>query len=270
MTVQFDRGYLIPAVNTDDTDYIQCARTLAKSIRYWHPDAKVCLLTDTLVDEPIFDLIKTLPFGDKSVNKQWKLSNDWQVFWASPFRQTIKLESDMLVTSPIDHWWNMLEKKDVVVSRGCRNFLNEMSANRRYRKAFDQNQLPDVYNAITYWRLSKTAQTFFTLVRQIFENWPTYRSALTGVDTEFADTDMVYAIAARIIGEEVVTLPQSVGFPTMIHMKKYHNNCEADNWLDQLVWEFDHGNIRINTIAQEYPFHYHEKSFAKLIEPYYE
>jgi len=270
LTVQFDRGYIIPAVNTNSTDYVQCARVLAKSIKYWHPTANVCLLTDALVDEPVFDLIKILPFGDQATNTQWKLSNDWQVFWASPYRQTIKLEADMLITNPIDHWWDILDKRDVVISRGCRNFLNQQSTSRQYRKAFDQNQLPDLYNAITYWRLSKTAQTFFSRVRHIFENWQIYRNALTGVDAEFADTDLAYAIAARIVGEELVTLPDSIDFPAIIHMKRYHNNCEAENWLDQLVWEFDRGNIRINTIAQEYPFHYHEKSFAKLVEPYYE
>lgn len=269
MTVEFERGYLIPAVNTESTDYIQCARVLAKSIKYWHPDAKVCLLTDAQVNEPIFDLIKILPFGDKSKNPNWKLSNDWQVFWASPFRQTIKLEADMIIPAPIDHWWPMLEKKDVVISRGCRNFLNQVSTSQYYRKAFLVNKLPNVYNAITYWRLSKTAQSFFSLVKQIFENWAVYRSALTGVDSEHADTDIVYAIAATLLGEETVMLPNSVTYPSMIHMKKYHNNCETDNWTDQLVWEFDRGNIRINSIAQKYPFHYHEKSFAKQIEAYY-
>jgi hypothetical protein len=270
LTILYEQGYLILAVNTNDVDYVACARVLAKSIKVWHPDAKVCLLTDTLISDPIFDIVKLLPYGDIAANDNWKLSNDWQVFQASPFRQTIKLEADMLITAPINHWWAMLEKRDVVISRGCRNFTNAKSNSRYYRKAFDQNNLPDVYNAITYWRLSNTAQQFFELVRTIFNNWAICRTALVGVDSEFADTDLVYAMAAKMIGVELVTLPELVDFVTITHMKKHHNNCETNNWLDQLVWEFDDGQIRINTIAQEYPFHYHEKTFAKLIEPYYD
>ena len=154
MPILAERGYLIPAINTDTVDYVACAEQLAASIRAWHPDANITVLTKEM-----------LPYGDKG-----GFANDWQVFRASPYRQTLKLEADMIVASPIDHLWTMFEHRDVVVSQGCRDFYDQPGTNRRYRKLFDANNLPDVYNAITYWRLSKTAQEFFQWVRDIFEN----------------------------------------------------------------------------------------------------
>ena len=44
-----EQGYLIVAQNTKDVDYVDCARTLAKTIKYWHPDAQICLLTNEQV-----------------------------------------------------------------------------------------------------------------------------------------------------------------------------------------------------------------------------
>ena len=145
MPVLAERGYLIPAIDTEETNYVACAERLADSIRQWHPDANITILTRDM-----------LPYGDQG---GW--ANDWQMFAASPYRQTIKLEADMIAASPVDHWWTLFEKRDVVVSQGARTFYNEPAQSRFYRKFFDANNLPDVYNAVTYWRLSKTAQEFF-------------------------------------------------------------------------------------------------------------
>ena len=249
-----ERGYLIPAVNTDTVDYVNCARHLARSIHQLHPGARVCLLTDAAVEEPDFDIVKTLPVGDLG-----GFANDWQVFRASPFRQTIKLEADMIAASPIDHWWTLFEHRDVVVSLGARDFYDQPASSRRYRKLFDDNNLPDVYNAITYWRLSTTAQEFFEWVRRIFENWSRYRTLLKFPD-DAATTDVVYAMAAQIMGPERVTLPAGVG-PNIVHMKRYINPIHTDDWTQELIWEHTDPGLRINTVAQWGMFHYHVKNW---------
>ena len=249
-----ERGYLIPAVNTDTVDYVNCARHLARSIHQLHPSARVCLLTDAAVEGLDFDIVRTLPAGDLG-----GFANDWQVFRASPFRQTIKLEADMIAASPIDHWWTLFEHRDVVVSLGARDFYDQPATSRRYRKLFDDNNLPDVYNAITYWRLSTTAQEFFEWVRRIFENWPQYRTLLKFPD-EVATTDVVYAMTAQIMGPERVTLPPGVG-PNIVHMKRYINPIHTDDWTRELVWEHTDPGVRINTVAQWGMFHYHVKNW---------
>ena len=181
MPILSEKGYLIPAVNNNTVDYVDCARLLATSIKSFHPTAKICLLTNQMVEDNTFDYVKVLPYGDQSQGQEWKLQNDWQCFAASPFRQTIKLEADMLATSPIDHWWTLFEHKDLVISQGCRDFYGQVSKSRYYRKIFDTNELPDVYNAITYWRVSKLAKEFFDLVRAIFTDWDSFKKLLKKV-----------------------------------------------------------------------------------------
>lgn len=243
MPITHERGYLIPAINTDAVDYLRCADQLADSIRLWHPDANITILTKEM-----------LPYGDLG-----GYANDWQVFYVSPYRQTIKLEADMIATSPIDHWWTLFENRDVVISQGARDFYDQPATSRYYRKIFDNNNLPDVYNAITYWRVSKTAKEFFTLVQNIFLNWNDYKKILK-MPEDLPSTDVVYAIAAVIMGPERVTLPSGLG-PNIIHMKQHIIHSQLDNWTQELVWENTHPGLRVNTVAQWGLFHYHIKDW---------
>ena len=131
-----EQGYVIVAVNSDTVDYLDCARTLAKTIRYWDPSARICLITDSAYTDPIYDHHRQL------VPEANPYANDAQLFRLTPFRETIKLEADMLIASPIDHWWTMFRHRDVVLSTGCRNWRNEISTARDYRAVFDQNNFP--------------------------------------------------------------------------------------------------------------------------------
>lgn len=241
MPIIAERGYLIPAINTATVDYESCALRLQHSILAWHPTANVYILTKDM-----------LPYGDLG-----GYANDWQVFASSPFRQTIKLEADMVCASPIDHWWTLFEHRDIVISQGCRTFYDQPAESRYYRKLFDNNHLPDVYNAITYWRVSKQAQEFFHLVRNIFEHWSDYRNLLKFPD-EQATTDVVYAMAAQIIGIENCTLPCG---PQIVHMKKHIQPTHTADWTKELVWEHTNPGLRINTIAQWGLVHYHIKDW---------
>jgi len=206
-----------------------------------------------VTDSGLFDYHRTLvsPLNDNPY------ANDWQVFDSSPFRQTIKLEADMIIASEIDHWWTMLEHRDVVISTGARDFYDQKTPNRFYRKVFDSNNLPDVYNAITYWRMSETAQEFFRLVRKIFENWAQYRTLIKFPD-EIPSTDLVYAIAALIIGPERVTMPFAT-YPLMVHMKRGIIPIQVEDWTQELTWESN--PLRINTVTQWGAVHYHVKDW---------
>jgi len=267
--IEAEQGFLIVASNNSEVDYIYCAKVLAKSIKLNMPQAKICLLTDKQIDisKTSFDYCRTFPYGDVS-KTDWKLDNDWQVFWASPFRETIKLEADMIVTGDISHWWDMLRHNDVVVSTKIYDYKGNINKSRHYRKVFDLNNLPDTYNAITYWRLSKTAQEFFTKVRHIFENWNDYKTLLVGANEEIATTDLVYAIACSIIGIEKTTLPGS--YPSFVHMKSKVNNITSEDWRKQIVWELSKNDFRLNTVTQTMPLHYHIKEFAYDIDSEYE
>jgi hypothetical protein len=42
-------------------------------------------------------------------------------------------------------------------------------------------------------------------------------------------------------------------------MTRHHIGTQTENWKKELVWEWDQGSLRIQTIAQSGAFHYHVK-----------
>jgi hypothetical protein len=248
------RGYVILAVDkTDSTTYLDCANALKSSLLNVMPEANVTILTTT-----------DLPAGDLAPDSDWKLINDYQVYEASPYDETIKLEADIYIPRSIDHWFDVLGLRDVAVCTKVRNFRQEVSDQRFYRRFIDDNKLPDTYNAITYFRKSDTAKQFFDIVKDVFVNWESYKTTLKCNPNEPATTDWAYAIAAHVIGVDKTTMPMFDEF-SMVHMKQYINATPTDNWTDTLVYEMFPNQLRVNTYVQQYPFHYHIKNFSDKI-----
>jgi len=248
-----EQGYLIVAVNSDTVDYLDCAKILATTIRHWDPSARICLVTDSPYAHPIYDHHRQL------VPEANPYANDAQLFRLTPFRETIKLEADMFIVSPIAHWWDQFRHRDVVISTGCRDWQDNINIARHYRRVFDANNLPDVYNAVTYWRRSETAREFFGWVGNIFANWAEFRKLLKFPD-EVPTTDLVYAMAAEIIGRERVTMPFST-YPKIVHMKRHIAGTTTEAWTQELIWEYQDMRLRVQTVAQTGAFHYHVKEW---------
>lgn len=235
------------------SDYVKCAEVLEHSIKNVMPNANVTIITTEM-----------LPHGDQAPDTFWKLQNDWQVYEASPYDLTIKLEADMYIPRSIEHWWDVLGSRDLVVSSRIRNYKGEISDIHAYRGFIYDNKLPDTYNSITYFKKSDTAKKFYAIVRDVFENWESYKATLKCNPQELATTDWAYSIASHIVGVENSLLP-SFDEMGMIHMKQYINGLPVEDWTDILVYEISPEVLRVNTYPQQYPFHYHIKNFCDKI-----
>lgn len=240
-----NKGFVIMAQDTESIKYSECANVLRDSILRHMPNSSVTIITE---GEPGFQ-------------------TDWHVYELSPYEYTIKLEADMIIPVSIEHWWDILKDRDLVVSSSIRNYKGEISKIRAYRKFIDDNNLPDVYNAITYFKKSDTAKHFFDVVRNVFTYWEEWKKVLRCNVDEPATTDWAYAIACHILGEENTT----INFPSMsmVHMKQYINDLYSEDWTKELVIEYT-DPIKIATYPQLYPFHYHIKDFVKELKENYD
>lgn len=261
------QGFLTIAQNSDTVDYLQLAYVQAMSIKLTMPGSKYAVIVDSATKEKVtsqhrrvFDYVIELP-DDYAKDHQWKLANEWQVFWLTPFKETIKLEADILIPRSIEHWWTAFRLRDVVLSCGTRDYMGKLSTNRQYREAFDANALPDVYNGLMYFRYSAVASAFFSLARHVFLYWPTVAKELTKVHDAVATTDMVYALVCKIMGPELTTIP-TADFINFNHMKPAINDwpvgIEFHKSFNVIV---EPPCIRVNNVEQYHPFHYHYKDF---------
>jgi len=264
------QGYVTFAQNTDTVDYLELAYVQALNIKATQKTAKYAVIVDAQTKEKVneihrsvFDYIIDLPMDYNEPTSNWKLANEWQVFYLTPFKETIKLESDLLFTRSIEHWWTAFRLRNIVLSTGCRDYRGHRSHVRTYRKLFDDNKLPDVYNGLMYFRFSREAKQFFDTARTIASNWEYLRdNVLKNCREDAPSTDVLYAITARLIGEDVCTMP-SMDFINFVHLKPAINGLEeTERVTDIYLKEFDQGMIRIGNINQLSPLHYYEKDFA--------
>ncbi len=270
------QGFLTFAQNST-VDYLRLAYIQAMSIKLTMPKSKFAVIVDKdtnlqVVDKyhKVFDYVIEIP-EDHAVHQEWKLSNEWQAFYLTPFKETIKLESDLVFTRSIDHWWSAFRLRDLVLSTGCRDYLQNPSSDRTYRKLFDDNLLPDTYNGLMYFRYSQTAAEFFWYAEQIFKNWTHVRdNLLVNCRDENATTDVVFSLAAKICGVENCSIP-SMDFINFVHMKSAINGFSQNlKWIENVICETELPMIRINNINQYHPVHYQEKTWATdaILEEY--
>jgi hypothetical protein len=260
-------GFLTIAQNTD-VDYLHLAYLQAKNIKQTQKYNQYAVIVDketlkSVTDEhkTVFDYVIELPV-DYAEDSQWKLNNEWQVFNLTPFKETIKLESDLLFTRDVSHWLYALRLRDVCLSVNCKNYQGDTVIENIYRRTFEVNNLPNVYNGLMYFRYSQTAADFFQLAKTIFENWHTVSQELAQCEESQPSTDLVYAVTAKIVGEELCTIPTLDWF-NFVHMK---SNIQGWNdhqpWTDYVNVEYEDTMIRINNVNQYNPIHYYEKNFV--------
>ena len=265
-------------VQNSDVDYLRLAYAQALSLKATQRINKYAIAVDPETKEliqdkhrKVFDHIIDIPFGDAAKDDKWKLSNAWKLYSCTPFKETVNLDCDMLFTRDISHWWDLMRHKEICITTDVRDFRGNVSDNRYYRKVFDDNNLLNTYNAFAYFRYSQASHDFFSTSRTIFQNWEVYRDkVLKNCRIQNPTTDEVYAMTAKLLGEERCYLPNT--HPTFTHMKPKIQGWDAGlKWTDMVSWTLTNDmDLIVGGYYQQYPFHYHEKDFItdELIERY--
>lgn len=271
------RGYVTFAQNSKTGDYLRLAYAQALSIKLTQKHNRYAVIVDKDTKEQIeerhlkvFDYVIELP-EDSSKDDDWKLGNEPKVFWLTPFKETIKVEADILFGVNVDHWWEGLQLNDVYMPTSVKNYRGETSNSLAYRPVFAANGLANVYSGLTYFRYSNNAAEFFVQCRQIYDNWEWYRDHLLKNHRENRiTTDVAYAIAATLFGEDRCTCP-ALEHITFVHMKgAIQGWAMTEDWQRRVYFELDGTKIKIGFNDQMYPVHYQKKSFItdELIDRY--
>lgn len=259
-------GFVTVAQNNLKTDYLELARKQAENVKQTQKLNQYAVIVDSVTAEQItdqhrkvFDHVIVLP-QDLAVNEQWKMANETQLFSLTPFKETIKLESDLVFTRDISHWLHALRLRDICFSYHCRDHQSIVKNQTPYRQLFKLNDLPDIYTGMYYVRYSQTAADYFRLARSIYTNWSAIKNQLIQCDNT-PSTDVVFALTAKIFGIEKCAIP-SLDFFNFVHMKS-----GVQGWSDQQPWtdyvnvEHSGNMLRINNLNQYHPVHYYQKDF---------
>lgn len=262
------RGYLTFVQNNNQVDYLKLAYAQALSIKATQSISSYAVAVDQstmkLINDQhkkVFDYIIPIPGVDEAAHDHWKLKNEWKAFQCTPFDETVKLESDMLFTTSVDHWWDIMRKLDLCFTTQVVDYRGEVSMSRAYRKVFDVNRLPNVYNGFYYFKKTKNSEQFFNYAKDIFSNWNFVKNnILTGAADQEANTDLVFSLAAKLLDFEYCLPTQPI--PRFAHMKGAINGWSAnEDWRRKVYYQFDKTTLTVGATRQTVPFHYYHKNF---------
>jgi|TARA_R110001606_G_scaffold15699_2_gene64037 hypothetical protein len=269
------RGYIVIVQNNNQRDYLRLTYALALSMKATQRENAICVCVDEYTRKQIepkhvslFDHIVDIPWEDEAADVEWKINNKWKYIHMSPFDETIILDSDMLFTESVDHWWDHLTRKDVWLCSNVRTFKQELVTSDFYRKKFTTCKLPNVYSNFSYFNKSAVSFEYFKMVEKIMQNWESYYDAfLDGEGQNWISADVAYALAVKLLAAENVFMDtKMLEFPTFIHMKSGIQNISKipydDIWTDDISSELSDDLImRIGNYTQTLPVHYVEKDW---------
>lgn len=217
----------------------------------------------------VFDQVVEIPWGDHAKKSSWKLENEWKVIHMTPYDETIKLDADMLFPASIDGWWQLLDDQDYAFATSAMTYRGEVITSDFYRKTFTESELPNVYTAMFYFKKTEASFELFKLAELIFNNWERFFYEFLKPDhrPKLVSTDVVFALAAKILDYRPNDVLASSGLPTFVHMKSQlqgwpNNHFMNEDWTKVTGSSFNlDGTLKVGNFRQSLPFHYHVKSF---------
>ena len=223
-------GFCLLAQNNSTTDYVKQAYALAVSIHKFNKGQNISLITNDSVPKKyktVFDNIIKIPWTDQAHESDWKIENRWKVYHASPYKHTIVMDVDMLVFHDITHWWQELEKRDLFFVSNVKNYRDELVTSRYYRRTWDENNLPNLYSGIYYFKTSKPAHEFFDFLELIMINWELfYGKFASNYYQKWCSFDLSCSIASKIL-DNTLEITDAKSFISFTHMKP-----QCQGWID--------------------------------------
>jgi hypothetical protein len=264
------KGIVVLAQNNATDNYVEQAALLAMSL-HKHNDVNISLITDDKVQTEyitLFDTIIPIPFGDSADNSEWKIENRWKIYNASPYDETIVMDTDMLVLQNIDTWWNFLSKYELFFTSNVLNYRGQPADTSYYRKTFIDNNLPNLYAGLHYFKKCDFAQEFYNWLELVVKNWKVFYKQHLVIDSrpKHVSIDVCAAIVASILDCESAITNKISKFPSFTHMKPYCQGWDTvqSSWQDQIgVYISKDGSIKIGNYAQSGILHYTEKDFLQ-------
>lgn len=265
------RGIVVLAQNNTENNYVNQATVLALSLKKTNPNIPISIITNNEVDseyKQFFDQIIDIPWGDSAKSSFWKVTNRWKIFHASPYKETIVMDTDMLVLDDISHYWNFFENYDIYFTTNVKTYRNEIITNNFYRETFVKNKLPNIYTGLHYFKRCEYAHNFYAYLEIVIKNWKEfYDIFLDDYKPKFVSIDVCAAITAKMMDISHTLTNPNVKSPSFVHMKpKIQNWTKGDesDWQKNVNAYLDNEcNLKIGNHLQNGIFHYTEKNFLE-------
>jgi len=257
-------GYFTFVQNNETTDYLKLAYACGLSLKATQSINKFAIAVDEATKEcledkhyKVFDYVIDIPWGDDSEEDSWKLGNEWKAWAITPFKETVKLDCDMVFTRNVDHWWTFMREQEILIATNVRKLNGHIATSRKYRSVFDENNLPNVYSGFMYFRYGEESLKLFKTLKWVYKNWNTVTENIKNCRDNKPTTDVALAIALVLQEQEYTYTNKIIDYPTFVHLKPSILEWPEQHKIEDVVnisYSDDVG-LLIGVEPQLYPVH---------------
>mgnify|MGYP000993823860 CR=1 FL=1 len=261
------QGYITLGVDQPGkVDNIEAAAILAMTARMADPDREFAVAVRSHGDVPsrlenAFDYIIELPFKRTDPNEENQLIDTWQIYYATPFDETVWINPRSLVIDNLATIWEGTEHVDMLFG----NSVTYRGDNAQYRTKLHplmKNNLPTVTADVFYFGDNNDSAEFFKMADPVFRNWrDIYRQYIKEHRPNMFDFTVLVNIVTHMIGIEVHD--HRFGFE-YIDFNPDNMPIDLDeestaDWSEQInIWFYKGQHVKVNNHRQKGIWVYHD------------
>lgn len=267
------KGFVTLGIDTDE-DQIYYSHAMAMSLKNSSPDSEICLIVDKGKQDLIpkkyfdaFDYITELPFGNTGYKDGFHGSNFWQVFYASPFDETIYVDSDTLFLNvDVDLLWDQFKHNDIAFTRSAKSYRNVIAKKDRLFDIENHYNLPKNYANLMYFKQdSELSGSWFKMADPSFQNWRSlYQSMFNEKRPVSFDKTIITNIITKLldIDNEITVDIENFYDLNLYGQYLWHYDIPAE-WTQMLnYWYTDQQELIIeNSLIKSGIVHYRDSEF---------
>lgn len=268
-------NFIMLAQNNNTTNYVMQACVCAMSIKKSMPESSVAVITNDEVPRALtqfFDHIIPIPWGDNAENEDWKIHNRWKIIYASPYKEAVILDTDVLILSDISRHIEYMSRYYLFYTNAVYDYRGNTVTSDFYRKLYTKNDIPSLYTAFSYFRKNEFSFKFYEMLDLITKNWQDFYTCNGKLIQERASMDTTVGLATKILDCRSQVTGRN-NKPMFVHMKPniqgWNKLCE--NWTTKIGYYLNKDlDLYIGNYKQEGVFHYAENSFlsSDIIKQY--
>jgi len=259
------KGFLIYA---SGEEYVKQAYLCALSIIASGNRYPISIVTDTELVEKykkVFDNVIETPWNTPTKSR-FHTENRWKLYHATPYEETIVLDSDVLIQQDLESFWTLMKNYDLYYPTRVFTYRKDLVTSNYYRKAFVANSLPNVYNTLHFFRKCDKSKEYYAWLETISNNWELfYGKFCKEYYPKQPSMDITCAIAAKIMDIDTEITNVKMDLPMIVHMKPAIQRWEnaISKWQDRVgVYVNKKLNLKVGNHLQDTVFHYTENDFV--------
>lgn len=258
------KGYVIVACGKD---YVKQAYLCALSIKATQSTVNnVSLITDRPIDKQYKDTFDNVILKDVKDYSRFRTKLRSFVYDLTPYDETIVLDSDIIFTSDVSYYWDLLKDKDLFFTTTVKTYRNNITDNIYYREIFKKFSLPNTYVAVHYFKKTELTGVFYSLVKFISDNEKRYYGDILETKKQIDPSfDFTCALAINMLDIESLVTRKHAQYPTFTHLKGQNQNWQSGvvSWTSKVPYYIDNDlNVFIGNFKQSGILHYTENEFV--------